>query len=70
MESVSDHEIAAYRDHGAVCLRGLFADQWPELLTAGVEKDKADPGALGAPQHARRQPRRVIRRLLHGAALA
>ncbi len=46
MERVSVDDVAAYRDHGAVCLRGLFADQWLELMAAGVEKDKADPGPL------------------------
>ena len=46
MARVSVDDIAAYRDHGAVCLRGLFAAKWLELLAAGVEKDKADPGPL------------------------
>ncbi len=38
MESVSDHEVAAYRDHGAVCLRGLFAAKWLELLGARARR--------------------------------
>ncbi len=46
MECVSVDDVAAYRDHGAVCLRGLFAAKWLELLAAGVEKDKADPAPL------------------------
>jgi len=46
MEALSDHQVAAYREDGAVCLRRLFAAEWLELLARGVEKDKAEPGPL------------------------
>ena len=42
--AVADAEIAAFRDDGAVCLRGLFGD-WVETLRQGVERNIAAPSA-------------------------
>ena len=41
----TEDEIAAYRDDGAVCLRGLFAD-WVEPLRRGVASNMAEPGPV------------------------
>ena len=42
--AVAETEIAAFRDDGAVCLRGLFRD-WVEGLRRGVERNIAAPSA-------------------------
>jgi ectoine hydroxylase-related dioxygenase (phytanoyl-CoA dioxygenase family) len=42
--AVTDADIAAFRDDGAVCLRGLFGD-WVENLRRGVERNIAAPSA-------------------------
>lgn len=36
--------VEAYAQEGAVCLRGLFAAEWLELLARGVERNLAEPG--------------------------
>jgi hypothetical protein len=41
---VSEAEIAAYERDGAVCLRGVLAPAWIELLDRGVERNIARPG--------------------------
>ena len=41
----TEDQIAAYRDDGAVCLRGLFAD-WVEPLRRGVARNMAEPGPV------------------------
>ena len=43
-EGVPEAAIDAYERDGAVCLRGVFAPQWLELLAAGVERNLAEPG--------------------------
>ena len=41
-------DLAAYRRDGAVCLRGLFDAPWIEALTAGVDRNRADPGPMAS----------------------
>jgi hypothetical protein len=36
--------IAAYRSDGAVCLRGVFAGHWMDVVRAGFERNLANPG--------------------------
>lgn len=44
---VDDACREAFERHGAVCLRGVFAD-WIETLRAGVERNLAEPGPFFA----------------------
>lgn len=37
-------DIDAFRQDGAVCLRGAFANKWIDLLARGVERNLAEPG--------------------------
>ncbi len=37
MTPVSDADIRAYREDGAVCLRGVFAPRWRDLAARGIE---------------------------------
>ncbi len=41
---IDDATVEAYRRDGAVPLRQVFAPEWIELLTAGVEENLASPG--------------------------
>ncbi len=56
MARVSVDDIAAYRDHGAVCLRGLFAAKWLELLAAGVAYAARRVAAHRGPRARARRP--------------
>jgi ectoine hydroxylase-related dioxygenase (phytanoyl-CoA dioxygenase family) len=40
---ISSADIQAFQDHGAVVLRGVFAD-WVDVMAAGVERNMAEPG--------------------------
>ncbi len=42
-QPVSQEDVDAFREDGAVALHGVFAD-WVETLRAGVERNLADPG--------------------------
>lgn len=42
--NISASQIEEYEQNGAVCLRGLFKQDWVERLAAGLEKNFADPG--------------------------
>jgi len=42
---VTDGEVAAYRQDGAIHLKGIFAD-WVEALRDGVERNIAEPGPV------------------------
>lgn len=44
MPDVSAADIAAYQRDGAVCLRGVIAAPWLELLRRGIERNLAEPG--------------------------
>jgi ectoine hydroxylase-related dioxygenase (phytanoyl-CoA dioxygenase family) len=39
-------QIEDYQHHGAVVLRGIFAD-WVEVLARGIERNMAEPGPYG-----------------------
>ena len=39
---ISSADIQAFQDHGAVVLRGVFAD-WVDVMAAGVERNMAEP---------------------------
>ncbi len=44
---ISDREIQAFQNDGAVVVRGVFAD-WVEVMAAGVERNMAQPGPYGS----------------------
>ncbi|MCZ6721349.1 MAG: phytanoyl-CoA dioxygenase family protein [Proteobacteria bacterium] len=41
---IGDDSIEAYERDGVVCLRGVIAPHWIELLRQGVERDLGEPG--------------------------
>ena len=41
----SDSLVDEFERKGAVCLRGLFAQNWLDTLADGVDKNFADPGS-------------------------
>ncbi|GAG89128.1 unnamed protein product, partial [marine sediment metagenome] len=41
---VRAQDIEAFERYGVVCLRGVFETKWLEILTAGLDKNFADPG--------------------------
>ncbi len=41
---VTEADLAAYRQDGVVCLRGVFGPEWIELLREGAERNMASPG--------------------------
>ncbi|MGE0714673.1 MAG: phytanoyl-CoA dioxygenase, partial [Alphaproteobacteria bacterium] len=43
----TEAEIADYRADGAVCLRGVLAPEWLNLLAAGVDRNLREPGPFG-----------------------
>ena len=46
-ELVTDELVAAYSRDGAVCLRGAFGSGWVDTLTAGIERNVAEPSDRG-----------------------
>ena len=46
VRSITEDEMATYRDDGIVCLRGMFDDDWVEHLRDCVEADLKSPGSL------------------------
>ena len=46
-ELVTDELVAAYSRDGAVCLRGAFGPGWVDTLTAGIERNVAEPSDRG-----------------------
>ena len=44
MIEISAHQVSAFTQDGAVCLRGLFKKEWLEDLSLGMEKNVAEPG--------------------------
>ena len=47
MPKVSEDDIRAFREDGAVCLRGVISAHWLDVLAAGVERNMRDPGRFG-----------------------
>ena len=41
---ISDALVDEFERNGAVCLRGLFAQSWLDILAVGVDKNFANPG--------------------------
>ena len=46
LRTISASEIRAYREDGAICLRGLFDADWIETLARDIEADLASPGPM------------------------
>ena len=44
--SLSDADIARYREDGAVCLRNAIPMEWIERLKEAIDADIADPGPM------------------------
>ena len=44
---VSENDIAAYEQNGAVCLRGVFTE-WVDTIAAGIARNMAEPGEYAA----------------------
>ncbi|XP_002738455.1 uncharacterized protein LOC100372635 [Saccoglossus kowalevskii] len=40
---ITEDNIREFQQNGAICLRGVFDDQWIELVKRGIEKNLADP---------------------------
>ncbi|MGE0723554.1 MAG: phytanoyl-CoA dioxygenase family protein [Alphaproteobacteria bacterium] len=47
MSDLTDDDIRAFREDGAVCLRGVMPEHWLEVLAAGVERNMREPGQFG-----------------------
>ncbi len=44
LNPITEDDVAAYRRDGAVCLRGVFGEDWLALIEAGIERNLAEPG--------------------------
>ena len=44
LSNVTDEQVAEFEANGGVCLRGIFASQWLELIARGLEQALAVPG--------------------------
>jgi ectoine hydroxylase-related dioxygenase (phytanoyl-CoA dioxygenase family) len=40
---LSEEDIRRFQEDGAVCLRGVFDEDWLRVVTAGVERNLAEP---------------------------
>lgn len=45
-DEIDQQTVDAWRADGAICLRGVFAAEWIELLESGFRQSLAAPGAL------------------------
>lgn len=43
---ITEQEIETYQRDGIVCLRGLFDDDWVNILRESIEADKANPSNM------------------------
>ena len=50
LREITEAEVAAFARDGGVCLRGVFARSWIDLIASGIEKDLANPGPHGRVQ--------------------
>ena len=41
---ISQEEVKAFQQHGAICLRDVFEQKWLDKLAVGIEKNRKDPG--------------------------
>ena len=44
---MTDEEVAAFQQDGAVCVRGAFAG-WVDVIGAGIERNMREPGPYAA----------------------
>lgn len=44
LNDITDADVRAYREDGAVCLRGMFDSDWIARMTAAVNHEMAHPG--------------------------
>jgi len=44
LNPITDDDVAAFREDGTICLRGMFDRAWLDLLAAGIEKARKAPG--------------------------
>ena len=44
--SISDNDIAAFRESGVICLKGAFGAHWIDTLAAGIERNLREPGPM------------------------
>jgi hypothetical protein len=54
--NVTERDVETYQREGVVCLRGVFAPKWLEVLAEGVEKDIRAPGPLHTLQQTAAEP--------------
>ena len=40
---VTDSDIEAFQRDGAICLRGVFNQEWLDKVSVGIEKNVASP---------------------------
>lgn len=55
---LDEKDIAAFHEDGVVCLRGVFAPRWIELVARGIERNLRQPGPLFAENTAPGEPGR------------
>ena len=41
---ISQEEVKAFQQYGAICLRNVFEQKWLDQLAVGIEKNRKDPG--------------------------
>jgi ectoine hydroxylase-related dioxygenase (phytanoyl-CoA dioxygenase family) len=44
LRRITEDDIRAFEEDGAVCLRGVYGPQWLRLVEDGIERDLRDPG--------------------------
>lgn len=50
LTKITEDDISRYETDGAICLRGIFAGNWREMIAQGIEQDLAKPGPYGRVQ--------------------
>jgi ectoine hydroxylase-related dioxygenase (phytanoyl-CoA dioxygenase family) len=53
---ITARDIAEFERHGVVCLRGVFASEWVDLVRTGIEKDLNALGPLHTIQQGKEAP--------------
>ena len=53
---VTARDVETYERDGVVCLRGVFAPRWLDVLAAGIEQDMRAPGPLHTIQQSATDP--------------
>jgi ectoine hydroxylase-related dioxygenase (phytanoyl-CoA dioxygenase family) len=57
---VTEADICAFEQDGAVILRGMYGQRWIRLVEAGIERDLKDPGPYGRVQSGPDDPGRFF----------